>query len=130
MELLKSPLTFSALKEKMRLSSKTLSQHLENLLNESLVKREIQGKYIVYVALQPQTFLEMRKTFRDQLDVLVLIYWDCLDKETIRLLNQVEEALKKSISQPEPKALNTKYFSKTIPIPNETKSGTKRTPKE
>jgi len=120
-ELLKSPLTFKALKEKVGLSSKTLSQHLTNLQNESLVKREIQDRYIVYVALN-ETFLEMRKALHDQLNELLWIYWDSLDKETMQLLNQVEEALKKSISQPEPKALNTKYLSKTIPIPRGNKN--------
>ena len=59
----------------------------------------------------------MRKAFLEQLKNLVWIYWDCLDKETGQTYNKFEEALKKSISQPEPKALNTKYLSKTIPLP-------------
>ena len=100
-ELLKSRLTFSQLKTKVGLSGKTLTKHLNDLKDESLVKREIQGKYIVYKIVKPQTVLNLRKTFREELNRLLWVYWNCLDRETGKLLNQVKEALKKSIDQPD-----------------------------
>jgi DNA-binding transcriptional ArsR family regulator len=115
-ELIKSPLTFTALKKKVGLSSKTLTQHLKNLQDESLVKREIQGKYIVYKVNVPQTRLSMRKFFLSELDGLIWVYWDSLDKDTSILLNKVREALDKSIKEPEPNA-SLKIIEKTIPFP-------------
>ena len=115
-ELLKSPLTFGKLKEKVGLSGKTLTKHLKDLKDESLVKREIQGKYIVYKIAKPQTVLELRKTFREELNRLLWVYCNCLDKETGRLLNQVDLALKKSIDQPDWRGDLT-IVEKTYPIP-------------
>ena len=115
-ELLKSRLTFSQLKTKVGLSGKTLTKHLNDLKDESLVKREIQGKYIVYKIATPQTVLDLRKTFREELDRLLWVYWNCLDKETGQLLNQVNEALKKSIDQPDWRGDLT-IVEKTYPIP-------------
>ena len=115
-ELIVSPLTFSQLKTKVELSGKTLTKHLKDLSNESLVKREIQGKYIVYKSATPQTVLDLRKTFREELNRLLLVYWNCLDNETGQLLNQVIVALTKSIDQPDWRA-GLKIIEKTIPIP-------------
>jgi DNA-binding transcriptional ArsR family regulator len=115
-ELLKSPLTFSQLKTKVKLSSKTLTKHLKDLKEESLVKREIQGKYIFYKIAKAQTVLVLRKTFREELNRLLMVYWNCLNKETGQLFNQADESLKKSIDQPEPMG-DIAIFEKTYPLP-------------
>lgn len=125
--LLNKPLTFSMLKEKVGLSSKTLANHLKSLLSESLVKREIQGKYVVYKVETPQTKREMRKTFRNELNRLLWTYSDGLNKKTTELLNEVNKALEKSITQPEPDADRIRIARKTIPIPKGPKKGTKIT---
>jgi DNA-binding transcriptional ArsR family regulator len=115
-ELLKSPLTFGKLKAKVELSNKTLTKHLNDLKDESLVKREIQGKYIVYKIATPQTILEMRKALHEELNRLLWVYWNCLNKDTGRLFNQATDSLKKSIDEPEPMD-NLTVFGKTYRIP-------------
>jgi DNA-binding transcriptional ArsR family regulator len=122
--LLNEPLTFSKLKEKVGLSGKTLTNHLNSLLDESLVKREIQGKYVVYVAVKPKTLLNMRKTFRNELNWLLWTYSSCLSNDTKILLDKVDKALEASINQPEPDADKITIAGKTIPLPKETEKGT------
>jgi DNA-binding transcriptional ArsR family regulator len=121
--LLYESLTFSMLKEKVGLSSKTLTNHLNSLLDESLVRREIQGKYVVYVAVKPQTLLEMRKTFRNELNWLLWTYSSCLSEDTKVLLDKVDKALEEGITQPKPDADKIKIARKTIPLPKGTKEG-------
>jgi DNA-binding HxlR family transcriptional regulator len=116
-ELWKSPLTFTALKEKVGLSGKTLSQHLNNLRAEGLVRRKIEGKYILYTVEKPRTLLNMRKDFLNELEALANVYWPCLDKETSILFRKACKALQESVTHHEPEADTDKIVRKTIPIP-------------
>jgi hypothetical protein len=81
-----------------------------------LVERKVQGRHIVYAVNVPQTRLDMRKAFRNELNDLLWVYWDCLDKETRELLTKVDKALMKSITQPTPNA-DLRIIEETIPIP-------------
>jgi len=117
MELLNAPLTFTALKGKVGLSGKTLAKHLANLQNEDLVRREIQGKYVVYVIRIPQTVLDMRKGLLDELGTLARVYSGCLDNETCKLLRKTIKTLQESITNPEPEVQTSRVMGKSIPIP-------------
>ena len=117
MELWKSPLTFTALKDKVELSSKTLTGHLKTLLNEGLVKRKIQGKYIKYNVVKPKTVLQMRKDFLKELADLILLYDSCLNNDTHNLLGKTIHALQESITHAEPEAETDKIIRKTIKLP-------------
>lgn len=123
-ELLREPATFSGLLEKVGLSNKTLSNHLKALLNEGLVKREVHGRYVVYVVVKPRTLLEMRKEVWNELVGLNFVYGSCLTKETSESLGKVFEALKESIKHPEPEAETTKIMGRRIKIPKRLEKGT------
>jgi len=117
-ELLRNPLTFSQLKQKLGFSPKTLTLHLRALEKEELIKREIHGRFVVYVARKPETILELRKQFFHQLLDLLRIYNSVFNEKTNILLQKVLDALKESIENLEPEAKTTKVISKTIEIPN------------
>ncbi|UCE16683.1 MAG: helix-turn-helix transcriptional regulator [Candidatus Bathyarchaeota archaeon] len=123
MELLKEPLTFTKLKEKVGVSGKTLAKHLKSLKDEGLLKREIQGKYIVYVVVEPQTCLQMRKEFWNKLLALYIVYRGCLTKETLELFSKIFKALGKSIRDPELEAESTKIMVRLIKIPEGLEKG-------
>jgi len=117
-ELLEShALTFTELKKKVPFTAKTLTDHLKNLQEEKLVKREIHGKYIKYVLARPQTVLQMRKDFQKELVDLILRYDSCLNLRTHNLLAKPLKALQESIDHPEAEAETSKIFRKTITIP-------------
>ena len=80
------------------------------------MKREIQGKYIFYKIAEAKTVLNLRKNFREELNRLLMVYWNCLDKKTGQLFSQADEALKKSIDQPDWKGDLT-IVEKNYPIP-------------
>jgi DNA-binding transcriptional ArsR family regulator len=110
MELLNSPSTFTTLKKKLKVSGKTLAVHLKSLQNQGLLKREIQGKYIVYIIAKPQTVLDMRKDCLKELLELGLLYSSCLDNETTERFNETARALQKSIVTPKTEAEASKVF--------------------
>ena len=117
MELLKDSLTFTTLKAKVGLSAKTLAQHLKNLHDEDLVKREIRGKYIVYTIRKPQTIVDMRKDLLNEFGTLAHVYNGCLDKRTYKLFGETIKSLQESIANPEPEVQTAKVMGKRIPIP-------------
>ena len=123
-ELLRESATFSELLKKVGLSNKTLSNHLKALLNEGLVKREVHGRYVVYVVVKPRTLLEMRKEVWNELVGLNFVYGSCLTKETLELFGKVFEALKESIEHPEPEAETTEIMGRLIKIPRGLPKGT------
>lgn len=102
MELLKSPLHFSGLKKKLRMSAPSLVGHLERLLEEGCLKRQVEGNKIVYVVVEEgkrQTVLDMRKDCWNELVLLVMDYNVCLTKDTLRKLRAALDDLKKSIAE-------------------------------
>ena len=122
-ELLENPLTFSQLKKKIlnpktqeEISAKTLSQHLAILQKEGLLKREIQGKYIVYIANKPKTILELRNEFLKGFIDLLSIYGGGLSHKTADLTQQYLNSISESIKNPEEEAKTTKAFSRRIKI--------------
>lgn len=116
-ELLESPSTFTKLQKKLRVSPKTLTSHLRSLLNEGLVTREIQGKYVKYVIVKPETVLQMRKDFLKELSDLTVLYDSCLNNETHNLFAKALEALQESIGHPEAEAETDRIFGKTMKVP-------------
>jgi len=100
MELLRSPLHFSALKRKVKMSSTTVAGHLETLVEEGRVKRQMQGRRIVYAVVEEkrdQTVLEMRKECWNELAFLMFDYGICLTKKTKGKLKEAADVLKESI---------------------------------
>jgi len=115
-ELLKNPMTFTQLKQKLGFSPKTLTQHLRTLESENLVKRELRGRFVVYRANEPKTIIELRKQLFSEL--LNLRTYDlALDDKTRTLYYETLKALKESIEKPEPEAETHKVIVKTIEIP-------------
>jgi len=100
MALIESPMHFSALKKKLDLSAATLTGHLGSLLDEGYLKRQIEGRKIVYVVVEERkdpTVLEMRKDCWNELVLLALDYNSCLTQETLRKLEVTLNVLKDSI---------------------------------
>jgi predicted transcriptional regulator len=115
-ELLKNPMTFTQLKQKLGFSPKTLTQHLRTLESENLVKREIHGRFVVYCVNEPKTIVELRKQFFSELLDLG-IYDLALNDKTKTLYHETLKVLKESIEKPEKEAKTTKTMVKTIEIP-------------
>ena len=115
-ELKKQPLTFSKIKQKLGLSGKNLTKHLSNLQKEGIVKREIQGKYIVYILNEPKAILQLRKEFLNHLLDVLSIYDGVLREDTRQLFYQFLNLLKTSIDKPEKEA-KFMVFARQIEIP-------------
>jgi len=115
-ELLKNPMTFTQLKQKLGFSPKTLTQHLRTLESENLVKREIHGRFVVYCVNELKTIIELRKQFFSELLDLG-IYDLALNDKTKTLYHETLKVLKESIEKPEKEAKTTKTMVKTIEIP-------------
>jgi DNA-binding transcriptional ArsR family regulator len=116
-ELKQQPLTFSKIKQKLDLSGKNLSRHLNSLRSEGIVKREIQGKYIVYVLNEPKAILQLRKELISHLLDVTSIYGSALREDTWLIFQQFLNSLKTSIEEPEEKAKLTMVFTRQIEIP-------------
>lgn len=104
MELLNSPMHFSALKRKLRLSAVSLTGHLERLLEEGRIKRQMEGRKIVYVVVEEkkdQTVLDMRKDCFNELVLLKFDYGICLTKKTRGKLKEALDVLRESIDKRE-----------------------------
>jgi DNA-binding transcriptional ArsR family regulator len=121
-ELLKNPMTFTQLKQKLGFSPKTLTQHLRTLESENLVKREIHGRFVVYCINEPKTIIELRKQLFLEL-VNLRIYDSALNGKARTLYYEILKALKDSIEKPEKEAKTTKVMG--IEIPKEFKKTTK-----
>ena len=102
MELLKSPMHFSALKKRLRLSAVSLTSHIERLLEEGQIERQVEGRKIVYVVVEEkkkQTVLDLRKECRNELVLLIFDYGICLTKEVFGKLRVAVDALDESIAK-------------------------------
>jgi predicted transcriptional regulator len=115
-ELLKNPMTFTQLKQKLGFSPKTLTQHLRTLESENLVKRKIHVRFVVYCVNELKTIIELRKQFFSELLDLG-IYDLALNDKTKTLYHETLKVLKESIEKPEKEAKTTKTMVKTIEIP-------------
>lgn len=123
-ELLKKPLTFSQLQKKVvidpktqtEISAMTLTRQLKTLQKEGLLRREIRGKYIVYIAVKPETKLQLRKAFSKRFVDLLTVYGSGLNSETQNLIQPLLNSLYESIKNPEKEAETTKIFRKKISI--------------
>jgi len=115
-ELKKQPLTFSKIKLKLGLSGKNLTRHLSNLQKEGIVKREIQGKYIVYILNEPKAILQLRKEFLNHLVDVANVYDSALTEESWHLFSEFLNSLKTSIDKPEEKAKLTMVFTRQVEI--------------
>jgi DNA-binding HxlR family transcriptional regulator len=115
-ELLKNPMTFTQLKQRLGFSPKTLTQHLRTLESENLVKREIHGRFVVYCVNEPKTIIELRKQFFSEL-LNLEIYDSALNDKTKTLYHETLKALQESIKKPESEAEIRKVMAKTIEIP-------------
>jgi len=100
MELMKQPTHFSDLKRKLKFSATTLTGHLEKLLEEGVVKRQVQGRKVVFVVVEEkkiQTMLEMRTECRNELALLAFDYGICLTNEARSKLREALDVLDDSI---------------------------------
>jgi len=123
-ELLNNPLSFSQLQKriiidpesKKEISAKMLSYHLNKLQEEGLLNREIQGRYIVYVAVKPETKLQLRKEFLNRFVDLLRIYGSGLNQKNQDLVQPFLNSLSESIEHPEEEAKTTTFFHRSIKI--------------